>query len=144
MHEAGGLCFYDHANFNGVMGKLRARELGFDACMFMLHKTFGAPKGGGGPAVGAYGCTEQLAPFLPGPLVLARGDGSFGLDRPAAGIGRVREFFGNVPQVLKAYAWARAMGAEGIREASDLSVLASNYMDARCSRSAASPGRTRS
>jgi glycine dehydrogenase subunit 2 len=53
VHEAGGLCFYDHANFNGVMGKLRARELGFDACMFMLHKTFGAPKGGGGPAVGA-------------------------------------------------------------------------------------------
>ena len=69
---AGGLCFYDHANFNGVMGKLRAAELGFDACMFMLHKTFGAPKGGGGPAVGAYGCTEQLAPFLPGPLVVGR------------------------------------------------------------------------
>ena len=58
VHEAGGLCFYDHANFNGVMGKLRARELGFDACMFMLHKTFGAPKGGGGPAVGAYGCSR--------------------------------------------------------------------------------------
>ena len=47
VHEVGGLCFYDHANFNGVMSKIRARELGFDACMFMLHKTFGAPKGGG-------------------------------------------------------------------------------------------------
>ena len=69
VHAAGGLCFYDHANFNGVMSKIRARELGFDACMFMLHKTFGAPKGGGGPAVGAYGCSAELAPFLPGPLV---------------------------------------------------------------------------
>ena len=53
VHDAGGLCFYDHANFNGVMSKIRARELGFDACMFMLHKTFGVGKGGGGPAVGA-------------------------------------------------------------------------------------------
>ena len=68
-----GSCFYDHANFNGVMGKLRARELGFDACMYMLHKTFGAPKGGGGPAVGAYGCSAELAPFLPTPVVVQRG-----------------------------------------------------------------------
>ena len=67
VHDAGGLCFYDHANFNGVMGKLKARDLGFDACMYMLHKTFGAPKAGGGPAVGAYGCTDELARFLPGP-----------------------------------------------------------------------------
>ena len=130
VHEAGGLCFYDHANFNGVMGKLRAAELGFDACMFMLHKTFGAPKAGGGPAVGAYGCTEKLVPYLPGPLVVERG-GKFALTEPAEGIGRVREYLGNLPQVLKAYAWVRAMGAEGIQEASDLSVLASNYMDAQ-------------
>src|ERR1700760_535828 len=74
VHEAGGLCFYDHANFNGVMSKLRARELGFDACMFMLHKTFGAPQGGGGPAVGAYGCSAELAPFLPRPLVVKEGE----------------------------------------------------------------------
>ena len=67
VHEAGGLCFYDHANFNGVMGKIRARELGFDACMFMLHKTFGAPKGGGGPAVGAYGCTRGAGAVPAGP-----------------------------------------------------------------------------
>ena len=73
VHAAGGLCFYDHANFNGVMSKIRARELGFDACMFMLHKTFGAPKGGGGPAVGAYGCSAALAPFLPGPIVTSAG-----------------------------------------------------------------------
>jgi glycine dehydrogenase subunit 2 len=131
VHDAGGLCFYDHANFNGVMTKIRARELGFDACMFMLHKTFGAPKGGGGPAVGAYGCTAALAPFLPAP-VIAKTQGGYRLDydRPHS-IGRIREFWGNVPQVMKAYAWARAMGAEGLAEASDLSVLANNYMEKR-------------
>jgi glycine dehydrogenase subunit 2 len=127
----GGLCFYDHANFNGVMTKLRARELGFDACMFMLHKTFGAPKGGGGPAVGAYGCTEALAAFLPTPVVVQTDNGyALDHDRPRS-IGRIREFWGNVPQVMKAYAWARAMGSEGLAEASDLSVLANNYMEKR-------------
>jgi glycine dehydrogenase subunit 2 len=131
VHEAGGLCFYDHANFNGVMGKIRARALGFDACMYMLHKTFGAPKGGGGPAVGAFGCTDELARFLPAPVVVREGQ-RYRLDddRPDS-IGKVREFWGNVPQVVKAYAWARAMGADGINEASDLSVLANNYMEKR-------------
>ncbi len=130
VHEAGGLAFYDHANFNGVMGKIRARELGFDACMFMLHKTFGVPKGGGGPAVGAFGCTEALAPFLPGPLVVQQGD-AFALETPAQSIGRVREYMGNLHQVVKAYGWTRAMGAEGIREASDISVILNNYMETR-------------
>lgn len=127
----GALVFYDHANFNGVMGKLCARELGFDACMFMLHKTFGAPKAGGGPAVGAYGCSAELAPYLPAPVVMKE-SGRFVLDRnrPKAS-GQIREFFGNVPQVVKAYAWARAMGAEGIDLASDISVVANNYMDRR-------------
>jgi glycine dehydrogenase subunit 2 len=129
VHEAGGLCFYDHANFNGVMSKIRARELGFDACMYMLHKTFGAPKGGGGPAVGAYGCSDKLAPFLPGPVVLKSADGyALDVDRPQSA-GKVREFWGNIPQVVKAYAWARCMGADGIQEASNLSVLANNYME---------------
>ena len=129
VHDAGGLCFYDHANFNGVMGKLKARDLGFDACMYMLHKTFGAPKTGGGPAAGAYGCTEQLARFLPAPVVVREEDGyRLDVDRPGS-VGKVREFFGNVPQLLYAYTWSRAMGAEGICEASDISVLANNYME---------------
>lgn len=129
--QAGALCFYDHANFNGVMGRLSARELGFDACMFMLHKTFGAPKAGGGPAVGAFGCTDELAPYLPTPVVIRDG-GKYVLDenRPKAS-GKVREFWGNIPQVIKAYAWARAMGAEGIKLAADISVVANNYMDKR-------------
>jgi glycine dehydrogenase subunit 2 len=105
--------------------------LGFDACMYMLHKTFGAPKGGGGPAVGAYGCSAALAPFLPGPVVTKAGM-QYLLDnnRPQS-IGKVREFWGNVPQVMKAYAWVRAMGSEGIREAADISVIANNYMEKR-------------
>jgi glycine dehydrogenase subunit 2 len=134
VRAVGGLCFYDHANFNGVMGKLSARELGFDACMFMLHKTFGAPKAGGGPAVGAFGCTEALAPYLPVPVVVKAGEAyRLDRDRPLS-CGKIREFMGNVPQVVKAWAWARAMGAEGIRLASDISVVANNYMDARLAR----------
>ena len=129
VHEAGGLCFYDHANFNGVMTKVRARELGFDACMFMLHKTFGVSKGGGGPAVGAYGCTDELADYLPGPLVEKSGQEFVLKDGNPGGVGRVREYLGNVQQVVKAYAWLRAMGAEGLSEAADLSVLANNYME---------------
>ena len=125
----GALTFYDHANFNGVMGRLSARELGFDACMFMLHKTFGAPKAGGGPAVGAFGCSAELSPYLPAPVIVKE-DGRYRLDeaRPKS-CGKIREFWGNVPQVVKAYAWARAMGADGIRLASDISVVANNYMD---------------
>jgi len=141
VHEAGALAFYDHANFNGVMGRLRARELGFDACMFMLHKTFGAPKGGGGPATGAYGCSEELVPFLPRPLVHRDGD-RFRIEHDGPlSIGRVREFWGNVPVVVKAYSWARALGADGIRQAADLSVLANNYMERRL---LAIPGITKS
>jgi glycine dehydrogenase subunit 2 len=133
VHQAGGLCFYDHANFNGVMGKLRARELGFDACMYMLHKTFGAPKGGNGPSVGAYGCSAELAPFLPGPVVALEGSTYRLVDTPAEASTKIREYLGNAQQVMKAYAWTSTMGAEGINEASDLSVLANNYMDARLS-----------
>jgi glycine dehydrogenase subunit 2 len=131
VHEAGGLCFYDHANFNGVMSRIRARELGFDACMYMLHKTFAGPKGGGGPAVGAYGCQPELVRFLPRPLVTEH-DGVYGLELEGAeSIGRVREYWGNVPVVVKAYSWTRALGADGIRQAADLSVIANNYMEGR-------------
>ncbi|NDV08871.1 aminotransferase class V-fold PLP-dependent enzyme [Rhodococcus sp. IEGM 248] len=130
VHEAGGLCFYDSANFNGTMSKIRPREIGFDACMFMLHKTFGAPKSGvGGPATGAYGCSAELAPFLPAPLVTFDGERyHLDHDRPDS-VGKIREFWGNVPVILKAYAWVRAMGAEGIAQASDISVLGNNYME---------------
>lgn len=131
VHEVGGLCFYDHANFNGVMGRIRARELGFDACMYMLHKTFGAPKAGLGQGLGAYGCKEELVPFLPKPVVTYDGE-RYDLegDLPKS-IGKVREFTGGIHIVAKAYSWLRAMGGEGVKEAADLSVLANNYMEKR-------------
>jgi glycine dehydrogenase subunit 2 len=132
VHSVGGLCFYDHANFNGVMGKIRAAELGFDACMFMLHKTFGAPKGGGGPAVGAYGCKEHLIKYLPGPLIVRNGDRYDLIENSSPpAVGRIREYLGNVPQVIKAYIWLRSMGIDGVQQASDISVLVNNYMDKR-------------
>lgn len=132
VREAGGLCFYDHANFNGVMTRIRAADIGFDACMYMLHKTFGGLKGGGGPAVGAFGCNEKLIPFLPGPTVEKNSDGSFYLKKEGANsVGRVREFFGNVPVVIRAYSWTRAMGIDGLRDAANISVLANNYMEKR-------------
>ncbi|MEQ1737393.1 MAG: aminomethyl-transferring glycine dehydrogenase subunit GcvPB, partial [Rhodoglobus sp.] len=130
VHEVGALAFYDHANFNGVMTRLRAGELGFDACMFMLHKTFGAPKGGNGPSVGAYGCSDELAKFLPGPRILKTGE-RYELIEPEVSVGRVREFMGNVQLLVKAYSWCRAMGTDGMREAADISVLANNYMQKR-------------
>ena len=129
VHDVGGLCFYDHANFNGVMSMTRAGDIGFDACMYMLHKTFGAPKGGMGPAAGAYGCTEKLAKFLPVPVVTFDGKKyHLDYDRPYS-IGRIREFWGNVQLVLKAYAWTMSMGAEGISEACHLSVIGNNYLE---------------
>jgi glycine dehydrogenase subunit 2 len=132
VHDAGGLCFYDHANFNGVMTRIRAADLGFDACMYMLHKTFGGLKSGGGPAVGAFGCNKKLIPFLAGPYVDKNAEGEYYLKEGLEGsVGRVREFFGNVPVVIRAYSWTRAMGIDGLRDAADISVLANNYMEKR-------------
>ena len=132
VHSVGGLCFYDHANFNGVMTRIRAADLGFDACMYMLHKTFGGTKGGGGPATGAYGCVEKLRKYLPGPTVEKNSDGTYYLKNEGAeSVGRVREFLGNIPVVIRAYSWTRAMGIEGLRDAANISVLANNYMEKR-------------
>ena len=130
VHDAGGLAFYDQANFNSTMGVSRARDVGFDACQYMLHKTFGNPKGGLGPAAGAFGCTEELAPFLPSPIVTKAGDEyHLEYDRPKS-IGKVREFWGNVPLLMKAYLWVHSMGADGIVEANNLSLLGNNYLGA--------------
>jgi glycine dehydrogenase subunit 2 len=131
VHDAGGLCFYDQANFNSTMGISRARDVGFDASHYMLHKTFGNPKGGLGPAAGAFGCREELAEYLPKPVVTHdESADSYHLDydRPKS-VGKIREFWGNVPLMLKAWMWIRSMGGEGITEASHLSVLGNNYLE---------------
>lgn len=129
VHDAGGLCFYDQANANGIMGVARAREAGFDACHFNLHKTFSSPHGCEGPASGAYGCTERLAPYLPVPVVTKVSD-AYHLDnnRPKS-IGKVRSFLGNLQAVLRAYAWIRSMGPRGIKTAAEISVLNNQYLE---------------
>jgi glycine dehydrogenase subunit 2 len=128
VHGVGGLCSYDQANANGILGITRARDAGFDLCHFNLHKTFSAPHGCGGPAVGAVGATAELAPFLPVPVVTFDGRRySFDYDRPLS-IGKVRSFYGVVPAVVKAYAWVVSLGPEGLRTVAETSVLNNNYL----------------
>lgn len=128
VHDVGGLCFYDQANLNGVMGIARAREAGFDACHFNLHKTFSSPHGCMGPACGAYGCTTRLVPFLPKPIVTFDGQKySLDYDCPDS-IGKIREFYGNVEVLIKSLAWILSMGPEGLVEAAKVSVLNNNYL----------------
>jgi glycine dehydrogenase subunit 2 len=128
VHEAGGLCAYDQANANGILGITRAREAGFDLCHFNLHKTFSTPHGCGGPGGGAVGVTEELAPFLPVPTVEYDGERYYlDYDRPDS-IGKMGPFYGNVAVVLKAYAWVMSLGAEGLREVAEIAVLNNNYL----------------
>ncbi|MGA9190352.1 MAG: aminomethyl-transferring glycine dehydrogenase subunit GcvPB [Anaerolineales bacterium] len=128
VHDAGGLCFYDQANANGLLGITRAREAGFDLCHFNLHKTFSAPHGCGGPGTGAAGCTSALERFLPAPTVERRGDHyTLDYDRPDS-IGKVRSFHGVASAVLKAYAWVMSLGADGLREVAETAVLNNNYL----------------
>jgi glycine dehydrogenase subunit 2 len=128
VHEAGGLCAYDQANANGILGITRAGDAGFDLCQFNLHKTFGTPHGCGGPGAGATGVTAELARFLPVPVVTFDGE-KYGLDydRPES-IGKIRQFFGVAPVVVKAYAWVMSLGAEGLRQVAETAVLNNNYL----------------
>jgi glycine dehydrogenase subunit 2 len=128
VHEAGGLCAYDQANANGILGITRAGDAGFDLCHFNLHKTFSTPHGCGGPGAGAVGASQELARFLPVPVVAFDGD-QYYLDynRPDS-IGKIRQFYGVAPVVLKAYAWVMSLGADGLREVAEISVLNNNYL----------------
>jgi glycine dehydrogenase subunit 2 len=135
--QAGALCVYDQANANALLGIARAKEAGFDLCHFILHKTFSAPHGCMGPGVGAIGVKEFLKPFLPVPRVEFDGsEYTLNYEYPQS-IGRVRSFFGNAPIVLKAYMWIMQMGADGLKEASVISVLNNQYM---CKHIAQIPG----
>jgi glycine dehydrogenase subunit 2 len=128
VHDAGGLCSYDQANANGILGITRAREAGFDLCHFNLHKTFSSPHGCGGPAVGAVGVTEELARFLPVPVVGFDGSRYYlDYDRPDS-VGKIGPFHGVASVVVKAYAWAMSLGAEGMREVAEIAVLNNNYL----------------
>jgi len=127
-HEVGALCVYDQANANGVLGITRARAAGFDLCHFNLHKTFSTPHACGGPAAGAIAATAELEPFLPGPRV-RQTEGRYRLE-PAGPLATApaRPFYGVIPNLIRAYAWIRALGGEGLREVAEIAVLNNNYV----------------
>jgi glycine dehydrogenase subunit 2 len=128
VHQAGGLCAYDQANANGILGITRAREAGFDMSFFNLHKTFSSPHGCGGPGCGALGVTAELRDYMPVPLVSLEGDRYFlDYDLPCS-IGKIRSYYGPLSTVVKAYSWVLSLGAEGLREAARVAVLNNNYL----------------
>lgn len=128
IHKAGGLLYYDGANANAILGICRPGDMGFDVMHINLHKTFGTPHGGGGPGSGPVGVKKALTPFLPVPLVEWDG-GKYRLDddRPQT-IGRVKSFYGNFGVILKAYAFIRTMGPDGLKRVSETAVLNANYV----------------
>ena len=127
-HEVGAICYYDQANANGMLGIARAKEVGFDAIHYNLHKTFSAPHGGLGPGCGALGVIKDLEPFLPSPRILKEGEKFVLQVNNPQSIGHTRQFFGNSAAVLRAYMWIRTLGAEGVREAAICSVLNNQYL----------------
>lgn len=128
VHQGGGLLYYDGANLNGIMGVARPGDMGFDVIHVNLHKTFSTPHGGGGPGSGPVGVKAPLLDFLPIPVAVKRGaDYCFDYDRPLS-IGKVKNFYGNFGVIVKAYAYIRALGAEGLTEACQHAVLNANYL----------------
>ncbi len=128
VHDAGGLLYYDGANANAILGISRPGDMGFDIVHFNLHKTFSTPHGGGGPGAGPVAVSEKLAPFLPVPTVEKVGDRYTLLyDRPES-IGRIRSFYGNFGVLVRAYAYIRTHGPDGLRRVSEHAVLHANYL----------------
>lgn len=127
--DAGGLLYYDGANFNAIMGKVRPGDMGFDVVHFNLHKSFSTPHGGGGPGSGAICCSADLAPYLPVPVIEYDEEKKryiLNYDRPKT-IGKVHGFHGNIAVCLRAYAYICALGAEGLTKTAEHAVLVSNY-----------------
>jgi len=131
LHDDGALLYIDGANLNAIMGVTRPRDFGADVMHFNLHKTFSTPHGGGGPGSGPIGVSEELADYLPAPLVAKEGDRYFlNYDIPDS-IGRVKSFYGNIAVIVRAYAYLRMLGAKGIRRVAEYAVLNANYLAAR-------------
>jgi glycine dehydrogenase subunit 2 len=131
-HDVGAQVYMDGANLNALMGIVRPGDIGFDVTHFNLHKTFSTPHGGGGPGGGPLSVADHLEPFLPTPVVRRAADGEAFLDfdRPDS-IGKVLGFYGNFLVMVKAWAYLRMLGAEGVREVSEWAVLNSNYLLSR-------------
>ena len=128
-HSHDALMYYDGANLNAIMGKVKPGDIGFDVIHLNLHKTFGTPHGGGGPGSGPVGVKKALIPFLPQPRIVMDDDGLFRLDtvNPLS-IGRTANFFGNFGVMVKAYAYIIMLGREGLIQASEQAVLNANYI----------------
>ena len=134
VHEAGGLLYYDGANLNAILGKVRPGDMGFDVIHMNLHKTFSTPHGGGGPGSGAVGAGPRLAPHLPTPMVGKGRDDQYlwltAEDRPES-IGRLSTFMGNAGVNLRAYVYARLLGRDGMRRVGEYATLNANYLAVR-------------
>ncbi len=125
--------YYDGANANAIVGQVRPGDMGFDVVHLNLHKTFTVPHGGGGPGTGPVGVKAQLVPFLPHPLVVRAGAG-YALEEDAErpqSIGRMRSFYGNFGNLVRAYCYLRSLGADGLRDVSYKAVLNANYLRVR-------------
>lgn len=133
IHQAGGLLYYDGANFNAILGKVRPGDMGFDVVHLNLHKTFATPHGGGGPGSGPVVANERLLPYLPIPRVAKEGEKYRWLtekDCPQT-IGRLSAFQGNAGILLRAYLYARMLGKEGLQRVSEFATLNANYLLAK-------------
>ena len=131
VHNAGAQLYLDGANFNAILGITRPGDQGFDVMHFNLHKTFTTPHGGGGPGAGAVGVRSHLVPYLPVPTVERDGQ-RFRFDhaRPKS-IGKIRAFYGNFGNLVRAYTYIRSMGPAGLRHAAETAVLNANYVLSR-------------
>jgi glycine dehydrogenase subunit 2 len=129
IHSVDGLCYYDGANLNAIVGKARPGDFGFDIMHINLHKTFATPHGGGGPGAGPVGVVQKLVDFLPVSIVVKRNDGTFALeyDRPKS-IGYIAPFYGNFAIILRAYVYILMLGKEGLKAVSENAVLNANYI----------------
>jgi glycine dehydrogenase subunit 2 len=129
IHEVGGLLYYDGANLNAILGRVRPGDMGFDIVHMNTHKTFATPHGGGGPGAGPVAVRERLVPFLPSPLVERRADGTFRLDqeRPQS-IGRIHGFNGNFGVLVRAYAYVFGNGGDGLPQVGERAVLNARYL----------------
>jgi glycine dehydrogenase subunit 2 len=132
VHGVGATLYYDGANLNAVMGRSRPGDMGFDIVHFNLHKTFTQPHGGGGPGSGPIAVSDRIEPYLMNPRIVRDDTSGFDLvDASEKSIGRLRGFQGNYGTFVRAYAYIRTLGAEGLQDASETAVLNANYLLAR-------------
>ncbi|MFX0036150.1 MAG: aminomethyl-transferring glycine dehydrogenase subunit GcvPB [Candidatus Hermodarchaeota archaeon] len=128
VHHNGGLCYYDGANLNPMLGICRPRDMGFDIVHLNLHKTFSTPHGGGGPGSGPIGVVDELIPFLPKPCLILTEQGIICQSENENSIGRIKAFWGNFGVIIRAYAYVLALGAEGLKKVGQIAVLNANYL----------------